>query len=174
MFRLLKFLCIFTISFFCFPIDGHTKDKVFKKINPTFLSNISILDKSNQMIKTHNLFLKDETKIINFWATWCIPCKKELPELEKIREKINGKKNKIYIISIDKKKIDEQFKFLKNNKIFNLIPLFDKKMNFFNSLNLRGIPTTIILNREGYVIAKHEGILKSEVDLINEILDFIN
>ena len=47
-------------------------------------------------------------------------------------------------------------------------------MNFFNSLNLRGIPTTIILNREGYVIAKHEGILKSEVDLINEILDFIN
>ena len=112
--------------------------------------------------------------MINFWATWCIPCKKELPDLVKIYKSLDRKKIKFYIISIDKKNIDEQINYLRENGIKDLIPLFDPEMKIFRYLKLRGIPTTIMINKNGYVVKKHEGILKNILKITLEIKHFIN
>ncbi len=73
-------------------------------------------------------------------------------------------------ISIDKKDINDQLKFLSNNGASNLNHFFDKEMKIFKALKLRGIPTTIIVDQNGYVISKHEGILKwGEDEVINKI-----
>ena len=84
--------------------------------------------------------------MLNFWATWCIPCKKELPDLKKM--KIDNKDLKVVIISIDKKSIKDQLNFLKKNKVNELTAYFDQNMTFFKSLKLRGIPTTILINQQ--------------------------
>ena len=70
----------------------------------------------------------------------------------------------------DKKDIKNQLKFLSNNGASNLEHFFDKEMKIFKALKLRGIPTTIIVNQNSFIISKHEGILKwGEDAIINKI-----
>ena len=114
--------------------------------------------------------LKKKGYVINFWATWCVPCKEELPDLSLLKSKIKKYNIDVFTISIDKKDIKDQLKFLSNNGASNLDHFFDKEMKIFKALKLRGIPTTIIVNQNSFIISKHEGILKwGEDAIINKI-----
>ena len=109
--------------------------------------------------------------VVNFWATWCIPCKKELPDLKKM--KTDNKDFKIIIISIDKKSIKDQLNFLKKNKVNDLTTYFDKNMIFFKSLKLRGIPTTLLI-KDQKLIAKKEGIFSYNKNSLKQINNIFN
>ena len=127
-------------------------------------------NKENHLILKFNQDLKKKGYVINFWATWCVPCKKELPDLSLLKSKIKIYNIDVLTISIDKKDINNQLKFLSNNGASNLKHFFDKEMKIFRALKLRGIPTTIIVDQNGYIISKHEGILKwGEDEVINKI-----
>ena len=142
-------------------------DKIDDKIKfPT----LELLDNNEKPLILK--FNQDSNKgfIINFWATWCIPCKKELPDLSSLKSKIKKYNIDVLTISIDKKNIKDQLEFLSNNGASNLNHFFDKEMKIFKTLKLRGIPTTIIVDKNGYIISKHEGILKwAEDGIINKI-----
>ena len=78
-------------------------------------------------------------------------------------------------ISIDKKDTKDQLEFLLNNGASNLHHFFDQEMKIFKALKLRGVPTTIIVDENSYVISKHEGILKwGEDEIINKIKSLFN
>ena len=127
-------------------------------------------NKEKHLILKFNQDLKNKGYVINFWATWCVPCKKELPDLSLLKSKIKIYNIDVLTISIDKKDIKKQLKFLSNNGALNLKHFFDKEMKIFKALKLRGIPTTIIVDQNGYIISKHEGILKwGEDEVINKI-----
>ena len=143
-------------------------DKISDKIKfPT----LKVLDnKEKPLILKFNQDLKKKGYVINFWATWCVPCKEELPDLSLLKSKIKKYNIDVLTISIDKKDIKDQLEFLSNNGASNLNHFFDKEMEIFKALKLRGIPTTIIVDQNGYVISKHEGILKwGEDEIINKI-----
>ena len=143
-------------------------DKISDKIKfPT----LKVLDnKEKPLILKFNKDLKKKGYIINFWATWCVPCKKELPDLSLLKSKIRIYNIDVLTMSIDKKNIKDQLEFLSNNGALNLNHFFDKEMKIFKSLKLRGIPTTIIVDQNSYIISKHEGILKwGEDEIINKI-----
>ncbi|MDA9649170.1 TlpA family protein disulfide reductase [Alphaproteobacteria bacterium] len=113
--------------------------------------------------------------VINFWATWCVPCKKELPDLSLLNLKLKKDNIEVLTISIDKKKIKEQLSFLFNNGASDLNHFFDKDMKIYKALKLRGIPTTILVNKKGLVVSKHEGILKwGETKIVNNIINLLN
>ena len=116
-----------------------------------------------------------KTYVVNFWATWCLPCKKELPDLNLLSLKLKKYKINVITVSIDKKNIKDQLLFLKNNGASHLSSFFDKKMNLYNALKLRGIPTTILVNKSGFIVSKHEGVLKWGKDkIVKNILNLIN
>ena len=143
-------------------------DKISDKIKfPT----LKVLDnKEKSLILKFNQDLKKKGYVINFWATWCFPCKEELPDLSLLKSKIKKYNIDVLTISIDKKDIKDQLEFLSNNGASNLNHFFDKEMEIFKALKLRGIPTTIIVDHNSYVISKHEGILKwGEDEIINKI-----
>ena len=143
-------------------------DKISVKIKfPT----LKVLDnKEKPLILKFNQDLKKKGYVINFWATWCVPCKEELPDLSLLKSKIKKYNIDVLTISIDKKDIKDQLEFLSNNGASNLNHFFDKEMEIFKALKLRGIPTTIIVDHNSYVISKHEGILKwGEDEIINKI-----
>ena len=113
--------------------------------------------------------------VINFWATWCVPCKKELPDLSFLNLKLKKHNIEVLTISIDKKNIKEQLSFLFNNGASDLNHFFDKDMKIYKALKLRGIPTTILVNKKGLVVSKHEGILKwGEAKVVNNIINLLN
>ena len=139
---------------------------------PTF----TVFDSNEKPIILH--LNKDPNKngyIVNFWATWCVPCKKELPDLNLLDQKLEKYKIDVLTISIDKKNIKDQIKFLSKNGASDLTHFFDKKMNIFKAMNLRGVPTTILVDKTGLVVSKHEGILKwSEDVIVKEIVHLLN
>ena len=95
----------------------------------------------------------DTTYIINFWATWCGPCVKELPEFEKLNENYKGKKVKVLLVSMDFKQDYEKklVKFIKRKKIRSEVVLLDETRpnEFIDKVNPRwqgSIPATMIVN----------------------------
>ena len=128
-------------------------------------------DENNIEKKLINILDFNSKYVVNFWATWCIPCKKELPDLNKM--KIENKDLKVIIISIDKKPINDQLNFLKKNKVNELNAYFDQNMTFFKSLRLKGIPTTLLINQQK-IVAKKEGIFSYNKVSLEQINNFFN
>ena len=161
---LLLFLVIFSGNASAVEYLDEISDKIkFPTLN--VLNN-----KEKYVILKFNQDLKKKGYVINFWATWCVPCKKELPDLSLLKSKIKKYNIDVLTISIDKKNIKDQLEFLSENGAPNLYHLFDREMKIFKALKLRGVPTTIIVDQNNFIISKHEGILKwGEDKVINKI-----
>ena len=167
MFNSLKYLLILLIVI-PFPSQSNS---LFQKIDIKLKNNVILNDENNIEKKLFDIFDLNSKYVLNFWATWCIPCKKELPDLKKM--KIDNKDLKVIIVSIDKKSIKDQLKFLKENKVNELTAYFDQKMTFFKSLKLRGIPTTLLIKKQK-IIAKKEGIFSYNQNSLEQINNFFN
>jgi len=167
LFNCLKFLLILLLII---PFPS-LSNSLFQKIDIKLKNNIVLNDKKNIEKKLFNILDFNSKYVVNFWATWCIPCKKELPDLNKM--KINHKDLKVIIISIDKKSIKDQLNFLKKNKVNELTTYFDKNMTFFRSLKLRGIPSTLLIKQQK-IIAKKEGIFSYNQNSLEQINNFFN
>ena len=146
-------------------------NSLFQKTDIKLNKNIILNDEKNIEKKLFNILDLNSKYVVNFWATWCIPCKKELPDLKKM--KMDNKELKVIIISIDKKSIKDQLNFLKKNKVNDLTTYFDQNMTFFKSLKLRGIPTTLLIKQQK-IIAIKEGIFsynKNSLEQINKLFN---
>ena len=93
--------------------------------------------------------------LLNFWATWCAPCRKEMPSLDKLQSTF--KEVKIFPINIKESDKRNSEIFFKDLNINNLQIYFDIDSKLANILWLRGIPTTIILNKNRQEIARIVG-----------------
>lgn len=87
------------------------------------ITSLNFEDLQKQYLQKKN----DTTYVINFWATWCKPCIKELPAFEKITDKFSGQKVKVLLVSLDfPDKIESQvIPFIKNNSIKSEVVLLD-------------------------------------------------
>ena len=99
----------------------------------------------------------NKTYVINFWATWCAPCVKELPYFERVNKDFNNKNIEVILVSLDfPSQIESKLKpYLKRNKIKSkVILLDDSKMNTWvpkvHEQWDGGIPATLIVNNSNY------------------------
>ena len=107
--------------------------------------------------------------IINFWASWCAPCIKEMKSLNSLQKKVSSLR--VITISQDKS-LDLAKNFFKKNKHESLEKYFDKDKKVLSKFSLRGLPTTFIVDKNYKVFAKVEGIIewdsKSFINWLNE------
>ena len=92
--------------------------------------------------------------ILNFWATWCKPCKKEMPSLDNLHQDSNFTNLKIFAINMQKPNKLITQKFFSDLNIKNLKIFFDPNFNSVKEFKLRGVPTTILINKEGKEFAR--------------------
>ncbi len=99
----------------------------------------------------------DKTYVINFWATWCAPCVKELPYFEEVNKQSQDKNTEVILVSLDfPSQIETKLKpYLKKNKIKSKVVLLDdSKMNtWVPKVSEKwdgGIPATLIVNSSNY------------------------
>ncbi len=141
------------------------KNLVVHKI-PKIYDNVIFLDDENKEINIQNL--DSQLIILNFWATWCEPCKEEMPSLNRLQANQKLKDLKIYPINIGKENINKVKSFFAELDINNLEPYFDNPSTLAKTFSLRGLPTTILLNSKGEEFARIIG----SINFDNE--DFIN
>ena len=92
--------------------------------------------------------------ILNFWATWCAPCKKEMPSLDKIYQSDRFKNLEVFAVNMEQPNTLKTKKFFNDVKIKKLKIFFDTKLNFVKEFKLRGVPTTIFINKKGEEFAR--------------------
>jgi thiol-disulfide isomerase/thioredoxin len=92
--------------------------------------------------------------ILNFWATWCAPCKEEMPSLDNLQKNIGLNNLKIFPINISHESLSKTESFFKELSIKNLDIYFDAQITLAKKFSLRGVPTTILFNKEGKEFAR--------------------
>ncbi len=146
------------------------KNLVVNKELKTY-NNIVFLDSNEKIINLTDY--KDKLVLLNFWATWCKPCKEEMPSLDAL--KINPKLDNIMIfpINVGKDNLRKSKKFFKDLEIKNLNIYFDNPVTLAKDLTLRGIPTTILFDKKGKEFARIIGSIDfSDQEFINWISNY--
>jgi thiol-disulfide isomerase/thioredoxin len=117
--------------------------------------NVFFLDKNDKKINIKEF--NGNLLLLNFWATWCAPCKEEMPSLDRLQVNQNLSNLKIFAINISqesKKKVDIFFKDL---NIKNFEPYFDSPTTLAKTFSLRGVPTSILIDKDGKEFARIMG-----------------
>ena len=150
----------FLIFLFCFSI--------FSSISQTNedipLNNIVINETPKPILSVifedfsgNEIYLKNylgKLIIINFWATWCAPCREEMPSLDSLYQDNNFKNLQIFAVNIEQPNDSKTKKFFTDLNIQKLEIFFDRNLNFVKEFKLRGVPTTVLINKKGEEFAK--------------------
>ncbi len=95
--------------------------------------------------------------VLNLWATWCAPCVKELPSLDRLQAAMAAEGVRVVALSVDRGGAAQVQPFLDRLEVRNLTVLLDPKADSMKALEVRGLPTTLLLDGDGREIARMEG-----------------
>jgi len=109
----------------------------------------------------HLADLGNRTVLLNMWATWCVPCRTEMPHLQSLQEKRGGDDFAVAALNVDVGGPDKPSRFLADIGATSLIDLRDPEMAAFNALKSKGLvfglPTTFVVDRDGCALASLAG-----------------
>ena len=152
----MRFLTIFIfLMLSSFSLEASEIKNLIIYEEPKKYDNLSFLDDKNNELKLNSF--KGNVILLNFWATWCAPCKEEMPSLDLLQENNELNNLKIFPINIGKDNLNKALNFFNNLKIRNLNLYFDNPETLAKKLSLRGIPTTIFFNKKGDEFARIVG-----------------
>ena len=146
------FLILNTNNTYSQPNILKTFNNIVLHEKPKNLPDLELINKKGNTIIFNDFSSK--LTLINFWATWCAPCKKELPELDNLYQQIPRSQVNIVLINIENIKYDKIEKFFNKLKVKNLVSHFDNKLKLTKELKLRGLPITLIVNSNGKEIGR--------------------
>ena len=132
------------------------------------ISNLIFKDHQEKKISFSDF--KGKILLVNFWATWCAPCIKEMPSLDRLKSKVDGDFD-VLAISVDRDGVEKVNDFFNENKISNLEKFFDIKNSLAKEMNLYGVPTSFFVNKEGDLIGYYQGDMEWDNDTV---INFIN
>ena len=95
--------------------------------------------------------------VLNFWATWCAPCRKEMPQLAALQTELGGEDFEVVTIATGRNPRPAIDKFFNEIAVDNLPKHTDERQNLARSLGVLGLPVTIILDETGQEIARLQG-----------------
>jgi peroxiredoxin len=98
---------------------------------------------------------KGKVMLVNFWATWCPPCKDEIPSLNQLHKKYDGKDFIVLGISTDDSKKDI-IKFIKEHKVDFVIP-HDRDGKIMREYKVFSLPTSFLIDKQGKIVEKFLG-----------------
>ena len=123
--------------------------------NPKMYEEVIFKDINQKDINLDNF--RGKLLILNFWATWCAPCREEMPSLDDLQSNSNFSNLKIFPINIGQDDASKSEIFFKELNIKNLDIYIDAPVTLAKKFSLRGVPTTIFFNKEGKEFARIMG-----------------
>ena len=151
----LKFILIFIYlisSSSSYAIQQLNLDNLVIHKDPKKLEKINFKNINNETINLNSF--EKSLIIINFWATWCAPCIEEMPSLNRLKTNPIFNNLEIIPINVGKDNIEKTKDFYKKLKIKDLKIYFDKDVELAKKFLLRGLPTTVFVNKEGEEFAR--------------------
>ena len=145
-----------------------------RKIAPLAQGEVAALTMATAPLKLPDLVFDDaagthkklsdwrgRTVLVNLWATWCVPCRREMPALDRLQARLGGKDFEVVAINIDTRDPEKPKNFLKEAKLTRLDYFSDDKAKVFQDLKAIGravgMPTSVLVDGQGCEIATIAG-----------------
>lgn len=145
-----------------------------QKIAPLAHGEVAALTMASTPLKLPDLAFEDadgkpkklsdfrgKTLLVNLWATWCVPCRKEMPALDQLQTKLSGPNFEVVAINIDTRDPEKPKNFLKDANLTRLGYFTDQKAKVFQDLKAigraLGMPTSVLVDPQGCEIATISG-----------------
>ena len=145
-----------------------------KKLAPLVHGEVAALTMATAPLKLPDLTFEDadgkakklsdwrgKTVLVNLWATWCVPCRKEMPALDSLQTKLGGKDFEVVAVNIDTRDPEKAKNFLKDANLTRLSYFGDQKAKVFQDLKnigrALGMPTSVLVDGQGCEIANLAG-----------------
>ncbi|ABE64207.1 thioredoxin-like protein [Nitrobacter hamburgensis X14] len=126
---------------------------------PRQMPDLAFMDGDGQAKKLSDW--KGKTVLLNLWATWCVPCRKEMPALDKLESKLGSDKFAVIAVNIDTRDADKPKAFLKDANLTRLGNFHDAKAEVFQDLKsvglALGMPTSVLIDGHGCEIGNMAG-----------------
>ena len=152
-------------------LNSKIEDKNIKKSvnenNPVIAESFSVREESGKLINVSEL--KGKVVFINFWASWCPPCRAEFPSIQKFYEKYKGN-NEIVFLTVNLDEDPAKGKLYLEKEKFSipfLIPNGDIPTEYFSG----SLPTTVVLDKTGKIRMHHSGMADYSKDSFYEEID---
>ena len=113
-----------------------------------------------------------EWLVVNFWATWCAPCRKEMPQLDALAKRYQGRGVKVIALSVDRGGAEKPEKFLNELGVAHLTRLYDPSYKSARAAALIGLPTTLLISPQGQEIGRLAGEADWDAPEVHALLDY--
>lgn len=123
--------------------------------SPRPLPDIEFKDGDERDLRLSNF--RGRVIVINVWATWCAPCRREMPTLDRLQSKLGGPEFEVVALSIDRAGMDLVNTFFKEIEIRDLKRYLDQTASVMRKFAIVGIPTTLLIDRDGREIWRYAG-----------------
>ncbi|MCB0476927.1 MAG: TlpA family protein disulfide reductase [Crocinitomicaceae bacterium] len=158
-----KFILLLTIPMMFFSFRDEDKGKA--------IPNVTLKDVNGNEIKTGELSNDGKPMIINFWATWCSPCKRELEAISEVYDDwVEETGVVLYAVSIDDEKTKSRVKPYVDGKGWDYVILLDPNSDFRRALGVNNPPQTFLVNGEGKIVWTHNSYSPGDEDELHEKL----
>ncbi len=150
-----------------------------KNVTPAF--DFTLTDQYGNKHKLSDY--KGKVVFLNFWATWCPPCKKEMPDIEELYNKYNLNQDEVVFLGVANPKSveyprnqdvekEEIKSFLEDNK-YTFPTLFDETGEVFRNYNISAFPTTFMIDKEGNIVGYVPGMMTKDImiNVINQTIE---
>jgi cytochrome c biogenesis protein CcmG/thiol:disulfide interchange protein DsbE len=147
------------------------KKGIEKVLGDKTLPDISLTDVNGKKVSLPDYGKSGKITILDFWATWCIPCKKELNNISDFYADWKKKYNaQIVAVSIDDSRASSKVKPYVEGQRWDYEVLLDVNQDLMHALNIQSVPFTLIVDDKGHIIATHSGYVEGDEYVLEEEL----
>ena len=97
---------------------------------------------------------KGKALLVNFWATWCAPCREEMPSLDRLNAELGGEDFAVLTIATGRNPVPAVQKFFADEGIKTLPILRDERQTLARAMGVLGLPVTVLIDAEGHEVAR--------------------
>lgn len=133
-------------------IDSNTAKAAIAKADLTVLPTFNLQDKDGRMVNLQSF--KGKKIFVNLWASWCPPCRAEIPSIQKLTQTVDTGKVAFVMVSLDDN-FEKAKQFVNSQKI--ALPIYYPAENLPDLFNVQGIPSTFIFDESGKLVHRVDG-----------------
>lgn len=149
-------------------VNNNENSNEVEKQEKTLAKDFVVYDENLKEVKLSDY--RGKAVVVNFWASWCPPCKSEMPSFNEISNKYKSNEVAILMVNLtdgQRETMSIAKQYIRDNN-YNMKILFDNESHAAINYNISSIPRTVFIDKDGYIVEDHSGLITKE-QLENQI-----